>query len=197
MNGKIIFAEIPRLTDDWWTKLPLNDPAIVWTVWNKSTYYLWGANAGNYQVMPMGTLLGGSGLAGVKHGPSRGRFHPHYVGIITMDLSSMPLNDAVFADLLTKLKSGKDIVVPIYNEDHATPATFKYSLGTGIGAGQPGWGGIQKSIFQQILTLGDSASSVDIPSGTYWPNGLATQPYPHIPLKSLSDIKTIISTYLT
>jgi hypothetical protein len=197
MNGKLIFAEIPRLPDNWWNGTPKNDPSIVWTVWNQSTYYIWGANSGNYQAMPMGTILGGSGLAGIAHGPSRGRYHPHYIGVITMDFSEMHLNDAVFADLLTKLKSGMNIVVPIFNEDHLTPATFKYSLGTGIGANQPDWGKIQKSIFQQILTLGNAASTIDIPSGTYWPNGLDTMPYPQIPLTSLADINSIINTYLS
>tara|TARA_R110002020_G_scaffold207296_1_gene412747 strand:- start:2970 stop:3338 length:369 start_codon:yes stop_codon:yes gene_type:complete len=70
--GALQFAEIPRLPDDWWDGTPKSDPDCVWTVWDRSTYYTWGANSGNYRQGPIGSLIGGGGMAG-GNGPTRDR----------------------------------------------------------------------------------------------------------------------------
>jgi len=57
--GSLQFAEIPRLPDHWWDGAPKSDPAPVWTVWDRSTWYTWGANSGNYLQGPIGSLIGG------------------------------------------------------------------------------------------------------------------------------------------
>lgn len=193
--SNMIFQEIPQLTDNWWLGKPANDPAIVWTVWTKDTYYLWGANAGNYQQKQIGTLIGGGGLAGVN-GPSRGRHHPNYVGVITMNLADMPKNDAVFSYLSGLAKNSKNsIVIPIYNTSKTGTPEYKFSLGTGIGSGIPNWGDIQKYVLQQIVAL-SKICKVTIPKETYWPDCRQSKPFPRHPMTSISDIQNIIDNVL-
>lgn len=155
-SGTLRFATIDRLPEGW-----ERDPDSVWTVWDRNTYYLWGANTGNMN-LPEGASLQGGGMAGVAHGPTRGLAHPHYVGIDTM--SDSTANNAQFTKLRTWLDRGNDVVVPTYHG--------KYSLGTGIAGGtdHETWRRIQLSIMQGIVTLADAARHVSIPDGTFWPD---------------------------
>src|ERR1044072_320242 len=130
-SGTLIFSGIHQLPDNWWNDQPPNDPASVWSVWHKNTFYTWGANSGNYQ-LAIGQSLHGLGMADVK-GPSRGRAHPHYVGIITMDVNDMPKNDPVFLALENELSNGNHVVIPSFKG--------RFSLGTGLGANVPNWAG--------------------------------------------------------
>ncbi len=197
MSGKLIFAPIAKLPDNWWLGTPKDNPSEVWTVWDTNTYYLWGANAGNYKQKPIGDILGGGGMAGARIGPSRGRSHPNYIGVNTMEIDHMGDNDAVFKDLAQKLQDGKDVVIPIFDDDHATPTTYKYSLGTGLGSDVDKWGDVQKYVFDLIVKLGKNAGSVDIPSGVYWPDCRKTKPHPRQPITSLADIQKIVDNVLT
>ena len=193
---KLVFEEIPQLPDNWWDGTPSSNPSIVWTVWDENTYYLWGANVGNYQLKPIGTIIGGGGMAG-PNGPTRGRHHPHYVGIITMDASEMPKNDAVF-NYLAGLASNNDnnILIPVYNTSSSGTPEYKFSLGTGIGGSQPKWADIQIYILKQIVKLA-ALCDVDIPDGVYWPDCRQPQPYPRYQLKSIQDIEDIIDKVLS
>jgi hypothetical protein len=197
MTGKLIFAPIPKLPANWWTGTPANDPDTVWTVWDKQTYYLWGANEGNYQHTAVGQVIGGGGMAGTN-GPTEGMGHPHYIGVNTMEFADMAHNDAVFDTLKTHILNGQNVVVPIHAEDKTTPCMAQYSLGTGLGAGVSNWADIQKYIFQKLVELGQAAGTgnVEIPHGTYWPDCRQTKFYPRYPryvITSLDDIQTIIS----
>jgi hypothetical protein len=195
MTGKLIFAPIHRLPDNWWTDTPAADPDSVWTVWDKNSYYLWGANEGNYQQTPIGQLIGGGGMAGIN-GPSRGRSHPHYIGVNTMEFADMADNDAVFDDLNTKIRNGQNVVVPIYAQDKATPCMAQCSLGTGIGATVPHWSDIQKYIFGKFVELAQTAGTGNlvIPDGTYWPDCRKPEPHPRHMITSVEDMETIIAT---
>jgi predicted NAD-dependent protein-ADP-ribosyltransferase YbiA (DUF1768 family) len=194
MTGKLIFAPIPKLPDNWWNGTPHNNPDVVWQYWNPDSFYLWGANSGNYQQKPIGTLIGGGGMAGT-HGPSLGRSHPHYIGVNTMEFDNMKDNDAVFDDLNNKIKNGQNVVVPIFPDENGS----KYSLGTGLGVDVSNWGGIQKYIFKQLLALANTAGNdnIDIPEGVYWPNCQEKEPYPRYPIANIDDIKTIITEHLS
>jgi len=152
--GKVIFSKIEQLPDQWW-----NNPEVVWTVWNKNTYYLWGANAGNYD-LKQGADLSGGGMAG-SNGPTRGYAHDHYIGLDTMNYSDTR-NPSVFKKLSTLLAAGHDIVVPIYKGC--------FSLGTGIAHEMPDWERIQQQLFEGILGLAKSASALDVPAATFWPD---------------------------
>lgn len=186
-NGTLIFSGIPALPDNWWQGQPANDPASVWTVWKKDTFYTWGANAGNYQV-PLGKSLNGLGMA-ADDGPSKGRAHPHYVGIITMNLQDMPKNDPVFLALENELGNGNNVVIPSHHG--------KLSLGTGIGAGVPNWAEIQKYLLEKIYALGGKASASKIPPGTYWPDCRIDPKHPvAYPLAKLDDLKNIVDNVL-
>jgi predicted NAD-dependent protein-ADP-ribosyltransferase YbiA (DUF1768 family) len=194
MTGKLIFASIPKLPDNWWNGTPQDNPGVVWNYWNSNSFYLWGANSGNYQQKSIGTIIGGGGMAGT-HGPSLGRYHPHYVGVNTMEINHMKDNDAVFDDLNDKIKNGQNVVVPIFPDGN----DFKYSLGTGIGSDVPNWGDIQKYVFEKILMLADTAgqTNIEIPTGVYWPDCQQTEPYPRYPITDMGDIKTIIKEHLS
>ena len=177
-KGKLIFGEIEQLVDNWWTSAPPNDPSDVWKTWDRNTYYLWGANSGNYKGIAIGQSLMGGGMAG-PHGPTRGRAHPHYVGVITMDVADLPKNDAVFQDLNNLLNNGSNVVVPTF--------AGKFSLGTGIGIGVSGWDQIQEYLLKNIYNLGQSASSVTIPQGTNWP----------YPIAEIDDLMAIVTNVLS
>lgn len=195
MNGKLIFGKIPKLPENWWTE----DLENVWNIWDKDTYYLWGANSGNYLKQTIGEVIGGGGLAG-PNGPTRGMAHPHYIGVNTMDFDLMSENDAVFANLKSLIESGKNVLVPIFNDDKSTPNMYKYSLGTGIGAGTNNWAGIQKYIFEKLLVLAKPNTeneNCEIPNGVYWPDCQKPEPYPRYNITSTADIKTIIHNYLS
>lgn len=191
--GSLQFAEIPRLPDQWWVDAPETDPARVWTVWNRSSWYIWGANSGNYRQGPIGSLIGGGGMAG-PNGPTRGRMHPHYVGVITMNEADMPLNAPVYARLAALIDSGDTVVIPVFVDRQLVPG-FKLSLGTGIGGNQPDWGEIQSNVLSGIVRLGQAAGRVEIPKGAYWPD--LRQPTPKIhPIASLEDISAIVDDVL-
>jgi hypothetical protein len=130
------------------------------------------------------------------HGPSRGRNHPHYIGVITMDESTMALNDPVFAGLSDLIAGGNNVVVPIFKDTDVSATGYKLSLGTGIGATQPNWGAIQKYILVHLVALGAAAAAVDIADGTYWPD-LRTQPPKLYPVASLADLEDIVDTVLS
>lgn len=153
-SGKVIFSKINQVPDHW-----IDNPSSVWNVWDKNTYYLWGANALNYD-LKQGDNLMGLGMAGAN-GPTRGYAHDHYIGLDTMDFSTSR-NPGVFSKLENLLKSGNDIVVP----------TFKgcYSLGTGIAHQNPGWQKIQKQIMEGLISLVENASSLEVPDDTFWPD---------------------------
>ena len=181
-KGILSFGEIKQLDNQWWTSPPSDDPALVWNTWDRDTYYLWGANVGNYTGIPLGDSLNGDKMAG-PNGPSRGRAHPHYVGVITMSASDLPKNDAVFQSLATLMASGKDIQVPSYHG--------RLSLGTGIGATVPNWPDIQKYLLEQIIVLASGASSVTIPPGTFWPD-VRNKPETAHKISSVADLQNIV-----
>ena len=185
-SGNLIFSGIHQLPDNWWVP-PSNDPASVWTVWDKDTFYAWGANSGNYQGIPIGQSLHGGGMADAIKGPSRGRAHPHYVGIITMNIRDMPKNDPVFSSLEQEMANGKNVVIPSFHG--------RLSLGTGIGATVPNWGDIQKYVLGKFYDLGQKASSVTIPNGTFWPD-CRTDPSTDHPIKKLDDLDDIVNNVL-
>ena len=186
-NGTLIFSGIHQLPDNWWNDQPPNDPASVWNVWNKNTFYTWGANAGNYQGIAIGKSLNGDGMAGDR-GPSRGKAHPHYVGIITMSLNDMPKNDAVFHALENEIANGHNVVIPAFKG--------RFSLGTGIGANVPNWAEIQKYLLAKIYGLGQKASAPTIPPGTFWPD-CRTRPETTYPISKLDDLIGIVNNVLT
>lgn len=190
MNGKVIFAEIPRLNIGWQNGTPSSDPSDVWTVWDKNTYYLWGANGANITGIPIGQSLNGGGLAG-PNGPSRGLAHPHYVGINTMDFSEMFQNVTVFNELSTHLADGKNIVIPIFHDSNMPIGEYKYSLGTGLGSNVNSWICIQKFIFHSIIKLCGMASDLIIPTGVYWPDCRQKDNPPHYPIKDIADMVSI------
>ena len=192
MNGKIIFEEIPKLDLGWENGTPADDPANVWTIWDKNKYYLWGANKNNYAGIPIGQTLHGGGLAGSK-GPTRGLAHPHYIGVNTMDLGQLTINATVFNQLTSFLQNGNDIVFPIFHDEGTPVGSFKYSLGTGIGASAFKWGDIQKDIFVLLLQLSKTASSVVIPPGVFWPDCRNKNRLPHYAIKDMADIQAIIN----
>lgn len=186
MSGKLIFAPIPRLPENWW-----DDPESVWTVWDRKDYYLWGSNSTN-MFLDQGVDLQGGGLASKNHGPSRGYAHDHYIGINTMEIGHMSDNDQMFKKLTQLIDQGNNIIVPIYDEAKLTPPTFKYSLGTGIGSNVYKWLDIQKHIFKNLINLSTNASSVEIPTGVYWPECSQPEPFPHHDIQSMEDIQSIL-----
>jgi len=162
-RGELRFGEILRLPDGWW-----RDPDLVWTVWDEDTWYLWGANRGNYAIAAPGQSLVGGGMAGPR-GPTHGRAHPHYVGVITMSAADLELNGPVFESLAARLESGQHIVVPTFDG--------KLSLGTGIGAADPAvpaghaeWLRIQEHLLTKIAGLARAAREVVVPAGVFWPD---------------------------
>lgn len=192
----LAFDEIPRLPDSWWTDKPVSDPPVVWTVWKHDTVYLWGANSGNYnRESDIGTLIGGGGMAGT-HGPTRGRNHPHYVGIITMNSADMPLNAPVYADLVSQAKAGRSVTVPVFPDPALSPTGYKFSLGTGIGGSQPGWGDIQTDVLNGLIAIGKASSGFHAPAGTYWPDLREAKPTLY-PIRQLSDLQHIVDNVLS
>lgn len=130
MGGHLRFDSIPKLPHDWWDG---DDADTVWPTWGEHTSYFWGANAGN-QFLDRGVALNGGGLASVKWGPTRGRAHPHYIGIDTMSDSAFSLtnNAKVYAQGAAILDAGHDLVVPVFMK-HGDIDHGKFSLGTGYG----------------------------------------------------------------
>ena len=153
-SGKVVFSKINQLPPNW-----MDNQSLVWTVWNKNTYYLWGANSMNYD-LKQGDSLMGAGMAG-SNGPTRGFAHDHYVGLDTMDYSTTR-NPGVFKKLETLLLAGNDIVVPTYKGC--------YSLGTGIAHQNPGWQKIQLQIMKGLVNLVSRASTMEAPAETFWPD---------------------------
>ena len=155
-SGKLLFTPIPNLPDNWW-----NDPGATKRVW-ANTYYLWGANTGNYRKFDPQSFLSGSGLAS-KKGPTHGRGNPQYIGVITTS-RSFKKNNKVFQDLKEKLLAGANIAVPVYDG--------KISLGAGVAykryKNKAHWYQSQKYLLEKIAVLGSLASSVEIPEGTFW-----------------------------
>ena len=188
-SGTLIFSGIHQLPDNWWNDPPASDPTSVWTVWNRNTFYAWGANAGNYQGIAIGKSLQGGGMADPIIGPSRGRAHPHYVGIITMNLHDMPKNDPVFLALENEIGNGNNVVIPSFHG--------KLSLGTGIGATVPNWADVQKYLLQKIYGLGQKAAAIKIPPGLYWPDCRIDpkKPIPY-PISKLDDLMDIVNNVL-
>ena len=108
-------------------------------------YYVWGANTYNYNYRK-GKILGyvdkltgekksGSGMASPK-GPTKGRAHPHYIGIISIfkpgdDLEEIrKINQKQFRKLYRKLLEGHNVVFPLnmdYFKENDVP---KMSRGT-------------------------------------------------------------------
>lgn len=187
MNGTLKFSLIPDLPEDWWLA-----PLTVWSVWDKTDYYLWGANKSN-MFLDEGKPLNGGGLAS-NRGPTRGRAHLHYLGINTMEYIFMSDNVKQFNHIANLIKGGNTIIIPIFNEEKKTPTTYKYSLGTGYGTGVANWIDIQKDILQSIITIGKLASKIDIPDGVYWPDCSKSMPYPHHQIKDLADIQKIVDS---
>lgn len=186
MAGKLVFAPIPRLPANWMSR-----PETVWTVWSRDDYYLWGANSGN-MFLNQGMDLQGGGLAGKKHGPTRGYAHDHYIGVNTMQFDRVFDNNTVFIRLIMLIRQEKNIIIPIYDEDGIVPPTFKYSLGTGIGSGVPRWLDIQKHLLKHIIDLSEHVSSIEIPDDVYWPDCRQKQPYPRYRIQSIDDIRSIV-----
>lgn len=192
MNGTIKFAEIPTLQDGWEKGTPTDNPSNVWKIWDENSYYLWGANHYNFTGISIGKSLKGGGMAGVNHGPTRGLAHPHYIGVNTMEFIYASDNDAVFSELTKLVKSGKDIVVPIYHDINAPSGIYKYSLGTGIGHNVQNWSDIQKHIFQLLIQLCKVAEKVVFPAGIYWPDFRNDSGLPHYPMTSVDVIQNIV-----
>jgi hypothetical protein len=154
-NGKIIFGGIRQLPDLWWSDKTID----VWQTWDRDSYYLWGANQYNYNLLE-GQSLMGAGMAG-SNGPTRGYAHDHYVGLDTMDFSDTR-NPGVFKKLEALLLNGNNVVVPIH---HGC-----CSLGTGIGGTAQDWRKIQLQLFEGLLSLIQKSSSLVLPPQTFWPD---------------------------
>lgn len=186
MAGKLSFDTIPKLPDNWWDG---SDADTVWTVWDKDTFYLWGANSGN-QFVPRGQPLNGGGMASTDKGPTRGMGHPHYVGIDTMEISKKA-NDGVFATLKTELENGKNIVVPVYLK-HGDPHNGSYGLGTGYGLDVTDHVQIHAYVWEKLLELAAAADETSIPSLMWTPDVIQYKPPPaHTPRVPLPDMAAV------
>ncbi|MFD2054498.1 hypothetical protein ACFSQT_15795 [Mesorhizobium calcicola] len=164
MAGNIAFGMVPRLPDKWWDG---TDADTVWPTWGKNTLYLWGANSGN-QFIARGQPLNGGGMASVQKGPTRGRGHPQYIGIDTMELSPKA-NDGVFDSLKTSLNGGEDIVVPVYMK-HGDANNGSFGLGTGYGLDVQDHVQIHAYVWAKLLELIVVAAKTDIPSVMWTPD---------------------------
>lgn len=51
-SGTLIFSGIHQVPDNWWNDPPASDPASVWKVWDKNTYY-----AGDYFLIASSSLM--------------------------------------------------------------------------------------------------------------------------------------------
>lgn len=104
-------------------------------------YFVWGANSYNYNYR-RGKILGytdkltgekknGSGMAGPK-GPTRGKAHPNYVGIVSIykpgdNLDEIfEINKKQFRKLFNKLKGGHNVIFPM--NDNEIPLPKKITL---------------------------------------------------------------------
>ena len=115
-KGNLIFSKIDRLPDNWWDSDPSDDPSDVWKVWDRNTYYLWGANNNNYKGIKIGQSLQGDGMAGPKNGPTIGRAHPHYVGVISDETKVICQRMMPFLlELENHLNNGEDVVIPTFH----------------------------------------------------------------------------------
>ena len=187
MAGKLSFDAIPKLPDNWWDG---TDAQTVWTVWDKDTFYLWGANSGN-QFVPRGQPLNGGGMASTDKGPTRGMGHPHYVGIDTMALSKTA-NDGVFATLKSELENGKNIVVPVYLK-HGDHNNGCYGLGTGYGLDVTDHIQIHAYVWEKLLDLASVADDTSIPALMWTPDVILYKPppaqTPRVPLPDMAAVK--------
>lgn len=108
-------------------------------------YYVWGANTYNYNYRK-GKVLGyvdritgekknGSGMASSK-GPTKGRAHPHYIGIVSIfkpgdDLEEIrKINEKQFRKLYRKLLEGHNVVFPLNMDLFKETDVPKMSTGT-------------------------------------------------------------------
>lgn len=161
-NARFILGPIPTLPSNWWM-----NQNTVWTVWQQDTYYLWGANKGNYRIFDPHQSLSGSGMASPT-GPSRGRGHPHYRGVITTDLADTE-NDEVFNELKAHLEKGNALVVPTLKG--------KWALGSGVAVNKfnnKDWLKSQKYLLSKVAFLASICGIKEFPQGSYWANCLKT-----------------------
>lgn len=191
--GSVKLGGIPQLAPNWWKLADVDFPV----GWDPNTVYLWGANNGNYKNFSPQHLLAGGGMAG-ENGPTRGRGHPRYVGVVTTDTSTN--NQTVFEQVQEKLAEGKTILVPI--------AKGKFALGTGLALKwfQPekDWYCNQLQLFTALQQVMEEAHAVEIPLHVFWADCLKTDctspglsnASPHtLPLQSIGDI-SVIKEYL-
>ena len=181
--GKLIFNEMPQLPLNWWKK-----PSSAWNTWDENSYYLWGANLTNYKISSPTKKLKGSGMAS-SEGPTRGRGHPQFIGIIVTSLSFRE-NEAIFSFLENKLRDGANVVVPVING--------RYALGTGVAFRRhrciEDWYTSQKYLFEKMIHLSSIAQEVTFQEGVFWPDcGFSTNPEsPQLfSIESLEDIKSL------
>lgn len=121
--GKVRFELIPTITNaDWW-KTPEGEES-VWRDWDRSTYYIWGANPTNMWLNKPSEVLNGSGMASAQI-MARGHGHSHYIGMNTVTADGAG-NAQVFTKLQGFLQKGNDLVFPTYHEG--------FSLGSGAAA---------------------------------------------------------------
>lgn len=158
--GKISFGTIPTLSDNWWQ----NGVNGAFPPWDQNTLYVWGANIDNYAKNDPTQNLDGGGMASAT-GPSKGRGHPNYVGIVTTSLDK-PENDAVFSKLESDLQNNKNIVFPMANN--------KFGLGTGIAYNwfnsDNDWKESQKYLLNKIDALISQASQIEFEGEPFWPD---------------------------
>ncbi len=121
--GKVRFEVIPTISNaDWW-KTPEGEES-VWKEWDRSTYYVWGANPTNMWLNKPSEVLNGSGMASAQI-MARGHGHPHYIGMNTVTADGAG-NAKVFEKLQGFLQEGNDLVFPTYHD--------AFSLGSGAAA---------------------------------------------------------------
>lgn len=121
--GKVRFEVIPTISNaDWW-KTPEGEES-VWKEWDRSTYYVWGANPTNMWLNKPSEILNGSGMASAQI-MARGHGHSHYIGMNTVTADGAG-NAQVFTKLQGFLQEGSDLVFPTYHD--------AFSLGSGAAA---------------------------------------------------------------
>ena len=127
---------------------------------DQKTLYLWGANKKNYHLHPrfwkggefVGGDLGGDGLG-------QGHAHVNYVGVITTCsepdlLSSIALNDKVFAWISKQCASRFHLVVPTYKPVGSQEDTYGLAcLGAINSTTEYAWVRLQKNIVDHILAM--------------------------------------------
>lgn len=134
-------------------------------LWDDSTYYVWGANASNYNSIE-GTILNGDTIMAGTDGPTHGLHHPMYIGIITTSYKSdgqnieelVMKNQAVFKFLRDERRKGKNIIFPI---KHA----LGFSLSTKVVDNEENLITLRGYFLNAYLSLG---MSVDLVIDTMW-----------------------------